>query len=151
MYTPARKNTSKPLINTKALRYNPSGPGDYNIPSSFGQLPPVRGQSGEHVLNRKESNVLKKNPSFSMGARIENNRVFKSHMQKFMGLGTPGVGTYDPLQEGLEDKRKLKMLKRLNMYAASSTRQGKNHTMQGTAGQSRSMTVDPDTLAEQAT
>lgn len=37
-------------------------------------------------------------------------------MQKFIGIETPGVGTYDPLKETLEDKKKLKVLKRLNMY-----------------------------------
>ena len=44
-YTPGRTNQSKPLINTKAMRYNPAGPGDYNIPSAFGELPPVTGHS----------------------------------------------------------------------------------------------------------
>ena len=83
MYTPGRTNTSKPLINTKALRYNPAGPGDYNIPSSFGELPPVRNTSIDPrstIWKQKESNVLKKNPSFSMAARINNNQVIKSHM-----------------------------------------------------------------------
>ena len=104
--TPGRRNVSRPLINTKALRYNPAGPGDYNIPSSFGELPPVRSHNSVDPRGKalRESNVLKKNPSFSMAARIENNRVLKSHMQKFIGVGTPGVGTYDPLKAGLEDK-----------------------------------------------
>ena len=37
-------------------------------------------------------------------------------MQKFIGVDTPGVGAYDPLKDTLEDKKKLKVLKRLNMY-----------------------------------
>ena len=55
-----------------------------------------------------------------MAARIENNRVLREHMQKFIGADTPGVGTYDPLKETLEDKKKLKVLKRLNMYAGAT-------------------------------
>ena len=71
-------------------------------------------------FKNQESNILKKNPSFSMAARIENNRVLREHMQKFIGADTPGVGTYDPLKETLEDKKKLKVLKRLNMYAGAT-------------------------------
>ena len=41
-YTPQRLNKSKPLINTRAMRYNPAGPGDYNLPSVFGELPDVK-------------------------------------------------------------------------------------------------------------
>lgn len=89
----------------------------------------MRGHSGDpgsSVYGRKESNVLKKNPSFSMAARIENNRVIRSHMQKFIGVATPGVGTYDPLKDGLEDRKKVKALKRLNMYNAGMAKHSKN-------------------------
>ena len=66
--------------------------------------------------------MLKKNPSFSIAHRIENNRVNRSHMQKFVGMDTPGVGAYDPMKDTLEDRKKLKVLKRLNMYNAGVTR-----------------------------
>ena len=52
-----------------------------------------------------------------MGGRIHNNQVIEAHMSRFQGIDTPGVGTYDPIMEGLEDKKRLKALKRLNMYA----------------------------------
>ena len=41
-YTPQRLNKSKPLINTRAMRYNPAGPGDYNLPSVFGEPPNLK-------------------------------------------------------------------------------------------------------------
>ena len=68
-HTPKRTNLSKPLINTKALRYNPAGPGDYNIPSGFGELPPVKAAKqtkSAFYSDRNQSLVLKKNPSFSI-------------------------------------------------------------------------------------
>ena len=34
----------------------------------------------------------------------------------FQGVDTPGVGSYDPLKETFEDKRKKKVMRRLNMY-----------------------------------
>ena len=34
----------------------------------------------------------------------------------FQGVDTPGVGQYDPLKETFEDKRKKKIMRRLNMY-----------------------------------
>ena len=74
--TPKRTNISKPLVNTNALRYNPSGPGDYNIPSVFGELPPVKAPNqtkSSFYHSRKDSNVLKKNPSFSIQHRLHNN------------------------------------------------------------------------------
>ena len=43
-------------------------------------------------------------------------------MQKFIGADTPGVGAYDPMKDTIEDKKKLKVLKRLNMYNAGVTR-----------------------------
>jgi len=30
------------LIDTSTIHYNPTGPGDYTLPSSFGELPPPR-------------------------------------------------------------------------------------------------------------
>ena len=30
------------LFNTPKVAYNPTGPGDYNLPSSFADLPPPR-------------------------------------------------------------------------------------------------------------
>ena len=41
-------------------------------------------------------------------------------------METPGVGTYDPLKETLEDKKKLKVLKRLNMYNAGVIKPAKS-------------------------
>ena len=74
--TPQRTNKSKPLINTRALRYNPAGPGDYNLPSAFGELPPVKAPHetrSSFYKNRKQSVAVKANPSFSIGGRIDNN------------------------------------------------------------------------------
>ena len=71
-------------------------------------------------------------------------------MQKFIGADTPGVGAYDPMKDTLEDKKKLKVLKRLNMYNAGVTRQVKSHGMQtGTNSglNSRKGTID-DKLQE---
>ena len=34
----------------------------------------------------------------------------------FQGVDTPGVGSYDPLKETFEDKKKKKVMRRLNMY-----------------------------------
>ena len=92
--TPKRTNLSKPLINTKALRYNPAGPGDYNIPSGFGELPPVKAakQTKSAFYSDRHSVVLKKNPSFSIQHRLNNNQVIKSNLQMFQGVDTPGVG-----------------------------------------------------------
>ena len=118
MYTPQRTKNSKPLVNTKALRYNPAGPGDYNLPSVFGDLPPVKvplETRNSFYKNRKESNIMKKNPSFSIGGRIENNQIIKSHMQKWNGIDTPGVGSYDPLKDTFEDKLKKKVMRRQNI------------------------------------
>ena len=33
------------LIDMGTIHYNPTGPGDYNVPSSFGELPPPRKKS----------------------------------------------------------------------------------------------------------
>ena len=112
------------------MRYNPAGPGDYNLPSAFGELPPVKAPHetrSSFYKNRKHSVAVKANPSFSIGGRINNNQVIKSHMQKFQGIDTPGVGHYDPLKETFEDTHKKKLMKRLNMYNAGSSKFNKSH------------------------
>ena len=68
-------------------------------------------------------------------------------MSKFMGQGTPGVGAYDPLSHGLEDKQKLKLLKRLNMYATS---QGKDKFSTFHGSNPRATSKDEEALKEKA-
>ena len=85
--TPQRTNMSKPLINTKAMRYNPAGPGDYNIPSQFGEFPPVKAATRSKNLSfqrtKEGSQALKKNPSFSIQRRLHNNQVIPANLQMF--------------------------------------------------------------------
>ena len=131
--TQKRTNLSKPLINTRALRYNPAGPGDYNIPSQFGEFPPVKAATRSKNLSfhrsKEGSQAHKKNPSFSIQRRFYNNQVIPANMQMFQGVETPGVGTYDPLKETIEDKKKTKAMKRLNMYNQVMARANKSQNM----------------------
>lgn len=64
-----------------------------------------------------------------MGGRIDNNQIIKSHMQKWHGIDTPGVGSYDPLKETLEDKHKKKVMRRLNMYNVTMQKVNKSYNI----------------------
>ena len=92
--SPIRNN---PQIRTDTIHYNPTGPGDYEVPSVFGKLPAPRkrkrnasGFTGSYQGNDKQ--LVKNNPSFSIAHRIENSRVFKNNMNNFLGVDTPGIG-----------------------------------------------------------
>ena len=99
------------MINTNTIHYNPTGPGDYEIPSIFGKLPPPRKNRNLAQFNStfqgSDKILVKNNPSFSIGHRIENSRVYKNNMANFLGIDTPGVGHYTPIKGGLEDSTKL--------------------------------------------
>ena len=62
-----------------------------------------------------------------MGGRIDNNQIIKSHMQKWNGIDTPGVGSYDPLKDTLEDKHKKKVMRRQNLYNVTMQKVNKSH------------------------
>ena len=117
------------MINTSTIHYNPTGPGDYELPSTFGKLPPPKKSRARNLsmrndptasiyMQKNNKQLVKNNPSFSIGHKIEDTRVYKNYMNQFLGHDTPGVGQYSPIKEGLEDKaiiRKLK--KKYNMYS----------------------------------
>jgi len=108
------------LIDTSTIHYNPTGPGDYTLPSTFGELPPPR--KSEKAI--RFENVVKKNPSHSIGVPINNSRIYLNNMQSFHSLAAPPLGTYDPVNvksPSFEDKARLKLLRayKFNPYIQS--------------------------------
>ena len=98
------------LIDTHTIHYNPTGPGDYNLPSSFGELPPPR--ASEKATLAK--NVVKNTKSYSIGFPINNNRIYVNNLASFHSIGAPPLGTYnpiDPKNSSFEDKAKLKLIR----------------------------------------
>ena len=124
-YSQRTSVNKSPLIDTESIHYNPTGPGDYEIPSAFGNLPKPRKQmrnrhrSTMNSLKAKDNKVLvKENPKFTIGQRIENSRVFANNMNNFLGVDTPGVGHYSPIKGGLEDSTKMQRIKKkYTMYS----------------------------------
>lgn len=103
-------NKVRNLIDTSSIHYNPTGPGDYTIPSVFGELPPPR-QSEKAI---RFEHALKKPPSYSIGARFNDKRVYVNNLEACHSLETPPLGTYDPVNvvnPSLEDKIRLKLLR----------------------------------------
>ena len=99
------------LLDTETIHYNPTGPGDYNLPSSFGQLPPPRKKS-QATLG--DQSVLATKPRFSIGGRINDGRVFENNLNALHGKGAPPLGLYEPVNPragGFEDKAKLDMIR----------------------------------------
>ena len=105
------------LVDTSTIHYNPTGPGDYNLPSSFGNLPPPRQKkklsplagdgSGEKVFFHSK-------PSFSMGQKINDNRVFKNNLHTLHSVEAPPLGSYEPVNpkhSGFEDKARLNLIR----------------------------------------
>ena len=99
------------LIDTSTIHYNPAGPGDYNLPSSFGELPKPRSKAPK--TNRAGS-VIKTKPSFSLGNRIEDTRVFTNNLDALYSKDSPPLGVYDPVnpsKNSFEDKAKLNLIR----------------------------------------
>ena len=98
------------LIDTHTIHYNPTGPGDYTLPSSFGELPPPRA-SEKAIVHR---NVVKNTKSYSIGMPINDGRIYVNNMAALHSVGAPPLGTYnpiDPKNSSFEDKAKLKMIR----------------------------------------
>ena len=96
---------------------NPTGPGDYSLPSSFGELPPPRVSDKA----KRFEMVVKKPPSYSIGVPINDTRIYTNNLASFHSLGAPPLGTYnpiDPMSTSFEDKAKLKLIRanRFNPY-----------------------------------
>ena len=113
------------LIDTHTIHYNPTGPGDYNLPSSFGELPPPR-TSEKAVL---AAHVVKKKPAYSIGVPINNNRIYLNNMQALHGVEAPPLGTYNPVNpnnSSFEDKANLKLMRasKWNPYSGGSSLNG---------------------------
>ena len=102
------------LIDTSTIHYNPTGPGDYNLPSSFGELPPPRVK--DKAASRAD-HVLVTKPSFSIGVPIDEARMYTSNGQAcytFKGPNSPPIGIYDPVDprySNFEDKAKLNLIR----------------------------------------
>ena len=63
------------LIDVNTIHYNPTGPGDYTLPSAFGELPPPRLNKKGHRFN----NVMKKPPSYSIGLPDRIDRIYRNN------------------------------------------------------------------------
>ena len=101
----------KALIDINTIHYNPTGPGDYNLPSSFGVLPPPRKKSLAPIGDQK---VLATKPRFSLGGRIEDKRVFENNLHSLHSSDAPPLGSYDPVNPrggGFEDNAKLDLIR----------------------------------------
>ena len=111
----------KNLMDTNNIHYNPTGPGDYTLPSSFGELPPPR--ASEKATLAK--NVVKKPPAYSIGVPINNNRIYQNNLQSMYSVNAPPLGSYNPIDPNstsFEDKAKMKLMRasRWNPYQAGS-------------------------------
>ena len=119
------ENKIRKLIDTKSIHYNPTGPGDYNLPSSFGELPPPRQRDGKAKVSNQ---AVKKIPAFTIGLPIDDKRVFENNLNSLHSLGSPPLGIYDPIDprnSSFEDKARLRNLKatKFNPYASQNSRQ----------------------------
>ena len=98
------------LMDTNNIHYNPTGPGDYTLPSSFGELPPPRtSEKAAMALN-----VVKKPRAYPIGVPINNNRIYLNNLQSMHSVNAPPLGTYnpvDPNSNSFEDKAKLKLMR----------------------------------------
>ena len=98
------------LIDISSIHYNPTGPGDYTLPSTFGELPPPRHRE-KAVL---AGNVVRKPPSYTIGVPINDPRVYRNNLQSLHGVNAPPLGSYDPIDpknSSFEDKARLKLLR----------------------------------------
>ena len=108
-------------MDTNTIHYNPTGPGDYTLPSSFGELPPPRAAEKSTLAK----NVVKKPPAYSIGVPINNNRIYLNNMQSMHSVNSPPLGTYnpvDPNSTSFEDKAKIKLMRssKWNPYQVGS-------------------------------
>ena len=58
--------------------------------------------------------MLAKKPSFSMGSRIIDNRVYRNNLHSLHAKDTPGIGLYEPVNPNrscFEDKAKLELIR----------------------------------------
>ena len=107
------------LIDLNEFHYNPTGPGDYNLPSSFGELPPPRANE----VGKRLEQIVKKPPAYSIGVPIKDTRILSNDMvalqSSFHSIGAPPLGTYnpiDPKKSSFEDKAKLKLMRASNRF-----------------------------------
>ena len=131
----------KNIMDTNTIHYNPTGPGDYTLPSSFGELPPPR-TSEKAILS---TNVVKKPPAYSIGVPINNNRIYLNNLQSMHSVNAPPLGTYNPIDPNstsFEDKAKMKLMRasRWNPYQAGSQQTASRKTL---ASQTQSIQNNP--------